>query len=248
MWVMGFGWSCGHRQRPEPSSRYTGAMFTGIVQAIGRIEEVVPQSLAQPGAAQQSWSDAQGLRLLVSWGGLDASDVNEGDSVAINGACMTVIRPDEHGFAVDISRESLNRTVGLDVPGPVNLEKALRWSDRLGGHLVSGHVDAVATVVAVESRDESVGLTVRVPAELSAFVTEKGSVALHGVSLTVNQLRDHDAGTDIDINLIPHTWNHTTLRSCRPGDGLNLEVDPMARQMARLLERLQVRQMGGQRV
>jgi riboflavin synthase len=124
----------------------------------------------------------------------------------------------------------------------------LRWSDRLGGHLVSGHVDAVATVVAVESRDESVGLTVRVPAELSAFVTEKGSVALHGVSLTVNQLRDHDAGTDIDINLIPHTWNHTTLRSSQPGDGLNLEVDPMARQMARLLERLQVRQTGGQRV
>ena len=223
-------------------------MFTGIVQAIGRIEEVVPQSLAQPGEAQQAWSDAQGLRLLVSWGGLHASDVNEGDSVAINGACMTVIRPDEHGFAVDISRESLNRTVGLDAPGPVNLEKALRWSDRLGGHLASGHVDAVATVVAVEARDESVGLTVRVPVELSAFVTEKGSVPLHGVSLTVNQLRDHDAGTDININLIPHTWNHTTLRSSQPGDGLNLEVDPMARQMARLLERLQVRQTGGQRV
>ncbi|MFM1849536.1 MAG: hypothetical protein RL446_375 [Pseudomonadota bacterium] len=219
-------------------------MFTGIVQAIGQIESALPQSTvyrSQSERDQAPWSDQQGLRLLVAWGDLDHSDVQEGDSIALNGACMTVLRPDEHGFAVDISRESLDRTTGLSEPGAVNLEKALRASDRLGGHMVSGHVDTTAPIVGLDRIDESVRLQIALPAELSAFVTEKGSVAVHGVSLTINRLVD-EAGpqgqTVVSINLIPHTWQSTTLSQKKVGDLVNLEVDPMARQVARILERL----------
>lgn len=219
-------------------------MFTGIVQAIGQIESALPQSTvyrSQSERDQAPWSDQQGLRLLVAWGDLDHSDVQEGDSIALNGACMTVLRPDEHGFAVDISRESLDRTTGLSKPGPVNLEKALRASDRLGGHMVSGHVDTTAPIVGLDRIDESVRLQIALPAELSAFVTEKGSIAVHGVSLTINRLVD-EAGpqgeTVVSINLIPHTWQSTTLSQKKVGDLVNLEVDPMARQVARILERL----------
>jgi riboflavin synthase len=219
-------------------------MFTGIVQAIGQIESALPQSTvyrSQSERDQAPWSDQQGLRLLVAWGDLDHSDVQEGDSIALNGACMTVLRPDEHGFAVDISRESLDRTTGLSEPGAVNLEKALRASDRLGGHLVSGHVDTTARIVGLDRIDESVHLQIALPAELSAFVTAKGSIAVHGVSLTINRLVD-GAGpqgeTVVSINLIPHTWQSTTLSQKKAGDLVNLEVDPMARQVARILERL----------
>lgn len=219
-------------------------MFTGIVQAIGQIESVLPQSTvyrSQIEREQAPWSDQQGLRLLVAWGGLDHSDVQEGDSIALNGACMTVLRPDEHGFAVDISRESLDRTTGLSEPGLVNLEKALRASDRLGGHMVSGHVDTTASVVGLDRLDESVHLQIALPTELSAFVTEKGSIAIHGVSLTINRLSD-GAGpqgeTVLSINLIPHTWQSTTLSQKKVGDLVNVEVDPTARQVARILERL----------
>lgn len=219
-------------------------MFTGIVQAIGQIESVLPQSTvyrSQTEREQAPWSDQQGLRLLVAWGGLDHSDVREGDSIALNGACMTVLRPDEHGFAVDISRESLDRTSGLSEPGSVNLEKALRASDRLGGHMVSGHVDTTASIVGLERVDESVHLQIALPTELSAFVTEKGSIAIHGVSLTINRLTD-GAGpqgeTVLSINLIPHTWQSTTLAQKKVGDRVNVEVDPTARQVARILERL----------
>ena len=219
-------------------------MFTGIVQAIGQIESALPQSTvyrSQSERDQAPWSDQQGLRLLVAWGDLDHSDVQEGDSIALNGACMTVLRPDEHGFAVDISRESLDRTTGLSEPGAVNLEKALRASDRLGGHMVSGHVDTTAPIVGLDRIDESVRLQIALPAELSAFVTEKGSIAVHGVSLTINRLVD-EAGpqgeTFVSINLIPHTWQSTTLSLKKVGDLVNLEVDPMARQVARILERL----------
>jgi riboflavin synthase len=225
-------------------------MFTGIVQAIGQIESVLPQSTVYRGQSAQpaesavcetAWTDQQGLRLLVAWGGLDNSDVQEGDSIAINGACMTVLRPDEHGFAVDISRESLNRTVGLSDPGPVNLEKAMRASDRLGGHMVSGHVDTTASIVGLDRMDESVRLQIALPSSLSPFVTEKGSIAVHGVSLTVNSLVDGqgpEGQTVISINLIPHTWQSTTLSYKKVGDLVNIEVDPMARQVARILERL----------
>lgn len=211
-------------------------MFTGIVQAIGLISRVRPQSDLQTPA--HAYSDAQGLRLSLGWGSLDWQDVQEGDSISVNGACMTVIAPGPTGFEVDISRESLNRTVGLDGPGPVNLEKALRAQDRLGGHLVSGHVDATAEVLAIDRCDESVGLTVLLPPHLSAFVAEKGSIALQGVSLTINELSDTEAGTAVRVNLIPHTWTKTTLSDLRPGDRLNVEVDQLARQLARLLERM----------
>lgn len=205
-------------------------MFTGIVQAIGQIEEVLPQ----PSSAGQKG----GLRLMVAWGGLDSEDVSEGDSIAINGACMTALRPDAFGFAVDISRESLDCTVGLDRPGPVNLEKAMRASDRLGGHIVSGHIDAVGRVIRLESRGESVGLAVMLPPELAVYVSEKGSIALQGVSLTINQVLDRDDGVEIDINLIPHTWSQTTLRGLAVGDGVNVEVDTIARQVVRCWERM----------
>lgn len=210
-------------------------MFTGIVQAIGEITSVTPQSQIAPEKASE-YSDAQGVRLGIGWGGLDASDVRVGDSIAINGACMTVLAPGPDGFAVDVSRESLTRTVGLSHPGPVNLEKAMRLGDRLGGHMVSGHVDATGLVVSVEQVDESVRLVVELPTALSPYVTEKGSIAIHGVSLTVNHVRDLSTGSQVDINLIPHTWRHTVLRFLKAGDQVNIEVDPIARQVARVLQ------------
>jgi riboflavin synthase len=210
-------------------------MFTGIVQAVGQIASVLPQSQLAAGA-QSEYSDAQGLRVRVLWGNLDPHDVQLGDSIAINGACMTVIDPDREGFAVDISRESLNRTIALDQPGPVNLEKAMRIGDRLGGHMVSGHVDGTGEIVSIDRVDESVHLVVCLPAGLAPFVTEKGSIALHGVSLTVNAVHDEREGPVIEINLIPHTWTNTVLQYLQAGDRVNVEVDPIARQVARVLE------------
>lgn len=210
-------------------------MFTGIVQAIGQIQSAVPQS--QRGAHQLSaYSDAQGLRVRVAWGGLDFSDVQVGDSIAVNGACMTVIDPTPEGFAFDVSRESLNRTVGLDQAGPVNLEKAMRLGDRLGGHMVSGHVDATGTLVLMQTVDESVRMVVGLPDALAPYVTEKGSIAIHGVSLTVNQVHETADGPQVDINLIPHTWRHTVFQFLKPGSRVNVEVDPIARQVARVLQ------------
>ncbi|MGA0984673.1 MAG: riboflavin synthase [Burkholderiaceae bacterium] len=212
-------------------------MFTGIVQAIGRIEGLMSQSqvLSHPASP---YSDAQGLRVHLLWGDLDPSDIAEGDSIAVNGACMTAIAPTDQGCFFDISRESLNRTVGLDKPGPVHLEKALRASDRLGGHIVSGHVDGTARVTGLRSRDESHELLLEVPSSLAMFVTEKGSVSVHGVSLTVNAVSDLNGQTEISINLIPHTWKKTIFSQLAVGDRLNLEVDPLARQVARVLESL----------
>jgi len=214
-------------------------MFTGIVQGIGQIEAVMPQSAVRA-REQTRWGDGQGLRLIVAWGSLDGRDVAEGDSVALNGACMTVVRPDELGFGVDISRESLDKTVGLDQPGPVNLEKAMRLQDRLGGHLVSGHVDCTAEVLEIQSRGESILLRVRVPQAYSPYLTTKGSVALNGVSLTVNSLEDlpQARGSVISLNLIPHTFTATTLKDLRVGSRVNFEADQLAKQVARMVEAL----------
>ncbi|MBU3725518.1 MAG: riboflavin synthase [Burkholderiaceae bacterium] len=206
-------------------------MFTGIVQAIGRIVSVEP--------AQVAWAEGGfGLRLTVAFGGLDNSDMRIGDSIAMNGACMTVIAQDAESFQVDVSRESLSRTTGLDQPGPVNLEKAMRASDRFGGHMVSGHVDGTGVIKAIVQIGESHQLLVTLPAALSAYVSEKGSIALDGVSLTVNAVQDHDQGCDISINLIPHTWQSTTLNLRQPGDRLNIEVDQLAKQVERILQRI----------
>lgn len=199
-------------------------MFTGIVAAVGRIERVDPLG------------EGAGLRLTVEAGGLGLQDVAVGDSISIQGACMTAISVDATRFVVEVSRESLSKTVGLDAPGEVNLEKALRLADRLGGHLVSGHVDGIGEVAVFEPVGESWRLDVRVPAPLSRYLAYKGSVTIDGTSLTVNRVTDlAGGGCDVSINLIPHTIQATTLKRLAPGAKVNLEIDLIARYVERML-------------
>ncbi|MCL4747755.1 MAG: riboflavin synthase [Burkholderiaceae bacterium] len=202
-------------------------MFTGIVAAIGRIVRV--ETLGE------------GLRLTVDAGGLDLGDVAIGDSIAIQGACMTVVALEQRCFTVEVSRESLDRTVGLSREADVNLEKALRLSDRLGGHLVTGHVDGLAEVVRFDQVGESWRLEVRVPPALGRYFAYKGSATIDGVSLTVNSVRDEPEGTVIGINLIPHTMQVTTLCRLGPGASVNLEVDLIARYLERMVGELRSR-------
>ncbi len=200
-------------------------MFTGIVAAIGRIETVTPLA-----------ADAQaGVRLSIHAGGLPLADVALGDSIAIQGACMTVIARTDTHFDVDVSRESLSKTVGLDRPGEVNLEKALRLADHIGGHLVSGHVDGLGTVSHFAPVGESYELRVRTSPELGRYFAYKGSVVVNGVSLTVNSVRDDAAGCEFSINLIPHTLAVTTLKHLAAGSQVNLEIDLIARYVERML-------------
>jgi riboflavin synthase len=198
-------------------------MFTGIVAAVGRIESCKPLA------------GGEGVRLEVEAGALGLDDVAIGDSVAIQGACMTVVAIDSTRLCFDVSAESLARTVGLASPGEVNLEKALRLADRLGGHLVSGHVDGLGEVRRFEAVGESWLLVVRTPVSLGRFLAYKGSVTVNGVSLTVNSVDDSSEGCDFAINLIPHTIAVTTLKHLRPGDRVNLEIDLIARYCERLL-------------
>ncbi|NUO84965.1 MAG: riboflavin synthase [Cupriavidus sp.] len=204
-------------------------MFTGIVAAVGRIESVTPLGTA---------ADA-GVRLRIAAGGLDLSDVIIGDSIAIQGACMTVIAMAPDAFEVEVSRESLDKTVGLDRAGRVNLEKALRLADRLGGHLVSGHVDGLGEVVHFAPVGESHELRIRAPRELSRYLAYKGSVVVNGVSLTVNRVTDEADGCVFSINLIPHTVEVTTLQELKPGARVNLEIDLIARYVERMLSTAQ---------
>ena len=200
-------------------------MFTGIVAAVGRINSI-----------ESMGTDADaGVRLQISAGGLALDDLGIGDSIAINGACMTVTHKTTDGFVVDVSRESLNCTVGLDRQGEVNLEKALTLAERLGGHLVSGHVDGLGSVVLFEPVGESWRLDILAPSSLAKYLAHKGSVVVNGVSLTVNSVSDSDAGCTISINLIPHTIEVTTLRHLKAGDQVNLEVDLIARYVERML-------------
>ena len=191
-------------------------MFTGIIQATGKIETVTP-----------SGEDAK-LRIQV--GDLDMSDVQIGDSIAVNGVCLTVVTFTSSHFDVHVSKETLNCTVGLDAPRLVNLEKALRLSDRLGGHLVSGHVDGVGQVTRFEAVGECWLLVVRAPHTLSRYIAVKGSIAIDGVSLTVNQV-DKDS---FIMNLIPHTLDNTALKNLGIGSRVNLEVDLIARYVERM--------------
>ncbi|WP_420993343.1 riboflavin synthase [Cupriavidus sp. 30B13] len=200
-------------------------MFTGIVAAVGRIETVSP--LAAGAAA--------GVRLRVRAAGLDLSDVVLGDSIAIQGACMTVIALEGDAFDVDVSRESLDKTAGLDRPGRVNLEKALRLADRLGGHLVSGHVDGLGEVTHFAPVGESHELRIRAPRELGRYLAYKGSVVVNGVSLTVNKVSDDEQGCTFSINLIPHTIEVTTLQDLKAGARVNLEIDLIARYVERMM-------------
>lgn len=200
-------------------------MFTGIIAAVGAITSISPLG---------NQADA-GVRLDIDAGVLPMEDVAIGDSIALNGACMTVVSKTEKGFTVDVSRESLNRTAGLDALGEVNLEKALRLADRLGGHLVSGHVDGLGLVRKFEPIGESMELVIEAPKEIGKYLAYKGSIVVNGVSLTVNRVLDTANGCEFSINLIPHTVEVTTLKHLKPGIKVNLEVDLIARYVERIL-------------
>lgn len=204
-------------------------MFTGIITAVGQIKDITPKG--------------DGLHLKVEVPATEShylDDVVLGDSIALQGACMTVTEKTEHSFSFDVSRESLNKTVGLDQMGPVNLEKALRFNDRLGGHLVSGHVDGVGKVThfaaLANDADGSWLLKIAAPLELAPFLAYKGSIVVNGVSLTVNFVEDQSDACIVSINIIPHTLQHTTLGSLQESSEVNLEVDLIARYLARMLE------------
>ncbi len=194
-------------------------MFTGIIQAIGKIA-----------ALEKRGGDA---RLRIQTGKLDLADVKLGDSIAVNGVCLTAVLTDAKGFSADVSGETLARTTlgGLKSGDAVNLEKALTPTTRLGGHLVSGHVDGVGTVHERTQDARSVRFRIEVPAALAKYIAEKGSVCVDGVSLTVNAV----AGAAFEINIVPHTLAETTLGELAPGRRVNIEVDILARYLERLL-------------
>ena len=200
-------------------------MFTGIITAVGKIKSATPVG--------------DGLQLQIEVPAHYLDDVALGDSIAIQGACMTATKIEGNTFSLDISRESLNKTVGLDAVGPVNLEKAMRLNDRLGGHLVSGHVDGMGKVTdfAAVAQDAygSWLLRIEAPQELAAFLAYKGSIVVNGVSLTVNKTEDLTNAFIVDINIIPHTLQSTTLGNLKQGDPVNLEVDLIARYVARMM-------------
>lgn len=193
-------------------------MFTGIIQSTGKIESITPAG--------------EDLKLNIQVGSLDMSDVQIGDSIAVNGVCLTAVTFDATHFEVHVSKETLNCTVGLDSMREVNLEKALRLSDRLGGHLVSGHVDGVGQVVRFEPAGDCWLLMVRAPHALSRYLAVKGSIAIDGVSLTINTVEQDT----FSMNLIPHTIEHTTLKHLGIGSRVNLEVDLIARYVERMTQ------------
>ena len=193
-------------------------MFTGIIADVGTI-------------ADKQERDG-GLRLRIETNRLGMEDVKLGDSIAVNGVCLTAVQIEGKSFSVDVSRETLNCTVGLEQQGAqVNLEKALRLADRLGGHLVSGHVDGVGEIMDFVNLGESWKLIVHTPHELSKYIAVKGSVTINGVSLTVNKIE----GTAFEVNLIPHTLQQTTLKELHVDSRVNLEIDLIARYVERML-------------
>ena len=194
-------------------------MFTGIVQSVGRIVRLEPRG--------------GDVRLHVDTADLDLADVQLGDSIAVSGVCLTAVTLDAQGFSADVSNETLSLTTlgRLGAGDPVNLEKALRLADRLGGHLVSGHVDGLGKVVSIVPDGRSQRWTFEVPANLARYIAAKGSVCIDGTSLTVNEV----AGTRFGVNLIPHTVAHTAFHARRVGDAVNLEVDVIARYVERLI-------------
>jgi riboflavin synthase len=198
-------------------------MFTGLVQGVGRVVDV--ERLAADG----------GVRLTIDGSAVAGFRPGIGESIALNGACMTATSVDGARFTVDVSRESLSKTAGLDGAGDVNIETSMALGDKLGGHLVAGHVDGVGEVVRFDPVHESWELVVRAPRELAKYFAYKGSVAVNGVSLTVNRVDDTPAGCELSINIIPHTFEVTTLRSLRPGSRVNLEADLIARYVERML-------------
>lgn len=203
-------------------------MFTGIITGVGNIIAV----------RELGGSASHGKQLTIQAPAQYLDDVALGDSIALNGACMTVVAFDAKNsqFTIDISAESLDKTAGLNQTGLINLEKALRANDRLGGHIVSGHVDGIGTVSHFAQVGESHELRIMAPAELARFLAYKGSITVNGVSLTVNKVNDQtDGACEISINLIPHTVQNTALRSLQAGSKVNLEIDLIARYCERML-------------
>ena len=210
-------------------------MFTGIITGVGRIVAV----------HRLGSSLDHGSRLTIETPAGYLDDVGLGDSIALNGACMTATGLDgaANQFTIDISAESLARTCGLSEPGPINLEKALRAHDRLGGHIVAGHVDGIGAVTHFAQVGESWELRILAPRGISKYLAYKGSVTVNGVSLTVNSVTDlpgadavTDPGCEISINLIPHTVENTALGALRAGSKVNLEIDLIARYVERMLQ------------
>jgi riboflavin synthase len=195
-------------------------MFSGIIAAVGRIAELTPRNDGTPT-----------IRLTVDAGLLDLDDVAQGDSIACNGVCLTVVDKQPQRFFVDVSPETLSCTVGLAAPGPINLEKALRLADRLGGHLVSGHVDGVGEVLRFDPVGDNRLLEIKAPDALARYIARKGSITVNGVSLTTNTV----SGAVFSINLIPHTLDATTLGTLSAGTRVNLEIDLIARYVERML-------------
>ena len=202
-------------------------MFTGIITGVGGIAKI--ESLGA--------NETFGKRLTIQAPTGYLSDVGLGDSIALNGACMTVTTFDTatDQFTIDISAESLSKTAGLGIAGRINLEKALRAHDRLGGHIVSGHVDGVGAVTHFALVGESWELRILCPTSLAKFLATKGSATINGVSLTTNSVLDTLNGCEISINLIPHTIENTALGSLQVGCSVNLEIDLIARYVERML-------------
>ena len=194
-------------------------MFTGIIEAVGRIKSIEPVG--------------GDIRLHVDVGSLDMDDVQLGDSIAVNGVCLTAIEFDNKHFVADVSNETITLTSlkGLAIGSGVNLEKALLPTTRLGGHLVSGHVDGLGEVISIKEESRSIQLIIRAPDELKHYIAMKGSICIDGTSLTVNKVTN----TDFEINIVPHTQQQTIIKNYKPGTRVNLEVDLIARYLERLL-------------
>ncbi len=204
-------------------------MFTGLIQSVSHLLDVSPYG--------------GDLRLTIAVGELPFSDVELGESIAVNGVCLTVVHFDANSFAADVSNETLARTtLGRKTKDALlNLERSLRLADRLGGHLVSGHIDGVGQVVSIEEDARSLRWCFTAPAQLQGYIAEKGSIAVDGVSLTVNRVLDNSLMVDgkkasgFEVNLVPHTMSHTAFSATKPGDAVNLEIDTVARYVARLM-------------
>ena len=194
-------------------------MFTGIIEAVGRIKKIEPVG--------------GDMRLHVDVGTLDMSDVQLGDSIAVNGVCLTAIEFDDKHFSADVSNETISLTSlkDLSVGSEINLEKALLPTTRLGGHLVSGHVDGLGEVLSIKVESRSIRLIIKAPEELKHYIAMKGSICIDGISLTVNKITN----TDFEINIVPHTQQQTIIKNYNPGTKVNLEVDLIARYLERLL-------------
>jgi riboflavin synthase len=199
-------------------------MFTGIVSDIGQIVRVDPRGDTR-------------VRIATAY---DPATIDLGASIACSGVCLTVVdkgtEGDRHWFAVDVSGETVSRTAGgqWDAGRALNLERAMKLGDELGGHIVTGHVDGIATVLTVEAIGDSHRVGLRVDPALAPFLAPKGSVTIDGVSLTVNEVADQDSSTHFWVNLIPHTWSVTTLGTMQPGQELNIEIDVLARYLQRM--------------